>query len=257
MPFGLRLSALSRSQLAEVIRREPAPQGGGPRVICTANLDHIVHLQSNKELRAAYANAWTVTADGTPVFLYARLRRAPVPARVTGADLMSDLVGTLKPGSHRCFFVASSAQTSEGLCAMMLARGFRAEDIDSVVPPFGFEKDNAYSTELALRIKRHQTSHLFLGVGAPKSEIWVNKHRDLIGDCYVLNAGAGLDFACGARVRAPVWMRRSGLEWVWRFGSEPRRLFKRYFIDSWQFLGAIYNDLTANPDAQLEVPRAM
>lgn len=243
--FGLMFSALTRAELARAIEREPVPAGAGPRIVCTANVDHIVHLHTDAAFRAAYAAAWAITADGMPVYAYARTRGERVPGRVTGSDLVSDLVGVLSPQRHSCFFIASRPDIAEALRNAMTSRGFAADRLTFAVPPFGFENDPAYSADLASEIRRCGTTHLFVGVGAPKSEIWTNRHRDQIGDCYVLNAGAALEYSCGLRQRAPSWIQRTGLEWLWRFGGEPRRLFRRYFVDSWTFLAAIQRDLAA------------
>ena len=241
--FGLDLSPMTRAELAAKIAREPPAKGAGPRSIHTANLDHIVQLQRNPGLSQAYDKAWIVTADGMPVFVYAKLRGATVRARVTGADLFGDILALLRPAEHRCFFVASSDETARLLIEWLATHGFSRKSADFEVPPCGFESDATYSRDLAQRIAAHGTTHLFLGVGAPKSEIWVNKHREALGDCYVLCAGAGLDFFAGTGRRAPRILQRIGFEWLWRFGHEPRRLFRRYFIDSWSFFAAVVDDV--------------
>ena len=247
MVFGLRLSAMTRAELARSIERDPVPAGTGPRIVCTANVDHVVHLHTNAAFRTAYGAAWAVTADGMPVYAYARMRRERVPGRVTGSDLVNDLVRGLSPRLHRCCFITSRPDIAEALERDMVSRGFPADSLRFVVPPFGFENNLAYSAELARDIGRRGTTHLFVGVGAPKSEIWTDRYRALIGDCYVLNAGAGLEYSCGLRRRAPRWIQHSGFEWMWRFCGEPRRLFRRYFVDSWTFLAAIRRDLRGGP----------
>lgn len=241
--FGISFSPLSQADLAKGIADLPVPPGTGPRVLVTANLDHIVRLQRDRAFREAYDRAWTATADGMPVFLYAKLRGARVPGRVTGAGLFADLMSRLSPDRHRCFFVTSSEETAGQLTSHLEDRGFAASAIDHVTPPFGFEADIAYSERLAARIGEQRPTHLFLGVGAPKSEVWAHRYRDRLGDCYVLPVGAGLDFFVGRRRRAPEWVQAAGGEWLWRFAQEPRRMFKRYFVDSWAFLHAIRRDL--------------
>lgn len=243
MAFGLTFSPLTCSQLVATLQSLPVPTGRGALILCTANLDHVVHLQRNAALQAAYRDAWCVTADGMPVFAYARLKGEIVPSRVTGADVVRELLGKLDPSLHRPFFLASCVETGNGLLAMLTRAGFRQEALSVVVPPFGFEHDEVRSADLARQIRSHGATHVFFGVGAPKSELWTHRHRNSLGDCYVLNAGAGLDYACNVRRRAPVWMQTMGFEWLWRFGSEPKRLFKRYFIDSWGFFAAVAADL--------------
>jgi N-acetylglucosaminyldiphosphoundecaprenol N-acetyl-beta-D-mannosaminyltransferase len=92
-------------------------------------------------------------------------------------------------------------------------------------------------------VHERQTTHLLLGVGAPRSEIWADRYRDELGDCYVLSVGAGLEFFAQTKRRAPSWMRRVGLEWLWRLGQDPRRLWRRYLIGSFGFVRAITHDL--------------
>jgi len=243
--FGIVFSPLSQSQLVSKIAG-PAPKGGGPRTVVTANLDHIANLSKNSEFRSAYDKAWAVTADGMPVFAYAKLRGLVGLARVTGSDLVAALLPALTPDNRRVFFVASSWLTGRRLQAFLVARGFRRAQVTFEVPPFGFEKEPAYSEYLARRIRAHHTTHLMFGLGSPKSEIWINQHRDRIGDCYVLCVGAGLDFFAGVKRRAPVWMRTTGLEWSWRLAQEPGRLWYRYCVHAWRFIGAVKDDLAAS-----------
>jgi len=98
---------------------------------------------------------------------------------------------------------------------------------------------------LAEAIREHGTTHLFFGLGAPKSEVWIHENRHLLGDTYALAVGASLDFYVGLRKRAPIWMRNYGLEWSWRVMMEPRRLFKRYFVESWFGIWTVAMDLFA------------
>lgn len=241
--FGLQFAPMTQAELVAKVTGDSIAKGAGPRCIYTANLDHIVHLRRNPRLRQAYRKAWAVTADGMPVFLYAKARGAALRTRVTGTDLFSDILGSLSPGEHRCFFIASSSETAQRIVGRLTDRGFDRQLIDYDVPPYGFENDAAYSADLARHIRAHKTTHLFLGVGAPKSEIWVDEFRGALGDCYILNAGAGLDFFVGTKQRAPRILQRIGFEWFWRFSHEPRRLFRRYFIDSWSFIAAVGEDI--------------
>jgi N-acetylglucosaminyldiphosphoundecaprenol N-acetyl-beta-D-mannosaminyltransferase len=244
--FGIEFSHLSRNELISTLVSEGVPNGGGPRCVVTANLDHIVQLSQNSEFRSAYEKAWVVTADGMPVFAYARMRRAAIPERLTGADLFPLLIEELRPQQHRCFFVASSKTTVTRICHRLVSRGFAPDSIAFEIPHHGFERDTRTSETLAERIRQHRATHLFFGLGSPKSELWIDKHRDRLGDCYALSLGAALDFFAQTKKRAPVCLQKTGLEWLWRVGHEPRRLHRRYFVDSWRFLGAIKRDLATN-----------
>ena len=241
--FGIRFSALDAAGLVAALAGPVAP-GSGVRLVATANLDHVVQLRRNARFRRAYAGAFAATADGAPVALYARLRGVRIPGRVAGVDLFERLMAALRPGVHRPFFLVGHEATGAGLRAWLEARGFAAEAIATFCPPFGFERDEAGSARLAAAIRAHGTTHLVLGVGAPKSEIWVDSWRGELGDCCALAVGAGLDFFLGRLSRAPLWMQRLGLEWLWRLGLEPRRLWRRYAVDAWSFPLAVVADLS-------------
>jgi len=243
--FGIEFCPLSQSQLVSEIATQKIPSGGGPRMVVTTNVDHVAHLTQNSAFRRAYKRAWVVTADGMPVFVYARLRGAPNPSRVPGSDLVAELLPALSAADDRIFFVASSWRTGRRLQALLISKGFRRSQVRFASPPFGFEKDEAFSEHLTEQIRVHGTTHLVFGIGAPKSEIWIDRHRGRLGDCYVLCVGAGLDFLAGTKRRAPHWMRKSGLEWSWRLCQEPRRLWHRYVVDAWRFFWAVRDDLVA------------
>jgi N-acetylglucosaminyldiphosphoundecaprenol N-acetyl-beta-D-mannosaminyltransferase len=93
---------------------------------------------------------------------------------------------------------------------------------------------------------------LVVGLGAPKQELWLHQHRQRIAAPVALAVGATIDFLAGEKARAPVWMRRVGLEWLHRLGSEPRRLCKRYARDAWLFPQLVWNEwrTVGSPPAQ-------
>jgi N-acetylglucosaminyldiphosphoundecaprenol N-acetyl-beta-D-mannosaminyltransferase len=254
--LGVTFSPLTRDVLAERMLRDRMPRGTGVRLIATANLDHIVNLVRDARFRAAYSSAWVVTADGAPVFAYARLRGCKIAERVTGADLTASLLEGMEVGVCRPFFVTSSERAGVLLREALIARGFSAESVAYHCPQFGFENDPAASARLAAKIRDRRTTHLFVGLGAPKSEIWIHENRDLLGDTYALAVGASLDFYVGLRRRAPAWMRRIGCEWLWRLMSEPKRLSRRYLLDPWLVVPAVANDLFAGSPPETDAAAA-
>lgn len=252
--LGIALSPMTHDSLIWRMLFEPVPEGEGVRLIVTANLDHISNLLRNSRFRAAYGGAWVATADGMPVYLFARLRGAAPQELVTGADLSAALINKLQPGASRPFFVTGCAEAGERLCNALQRRGFAADAIAWISPPFGFETDPAASDALAAAIKAHGATHLLFGLGAPKSEVWIHEHRHLLGDLYALAIGASLDFHVGLRRRAPVVFRRFGLEWAWRVASEPKRLFHRYFVESWYAIYAMVAEIFGYTPIVIEPP---
>lgn len=241
--LGIAFCPFTNDTMVRRILFDRVPAGEGARLVVTANLDHIAQLSRNPRFQAAYDRAWAATADGMPVYLFARLRGGGVPERVTGADLVVALLNRLPLEGCRPFFVVSQKEAADRLCAYLVARGFDREAIGWACPDHGFDTDAAASAALAKAIRDHGTTLLFFSLGAPKSEIWLHEHRHALGDTYALAIGASLDFFVGLRRRAPVWMRRVGLEWAWRLFSEPKRLFRRYVVDSWYGVLAMVRDL--------------
>ena len=247
--FGVRISLSSIAELVEQMIRPPLV-GGGARLVATMNLDHVVRLQHSPDFQAAYDHAWNVTIDGTPVWLYARLKGLQA-RRCTGADLLAALIPALRPKLHRPFFVVSNEATGDRLMELLAAQGFAPQAIGYACPPMGFEDDPQATDALCATIRSHRATHLIFGLGAPKSEIWIDQHRRELGDLYACAVGSGPNFLVGTSRRAPRALRDMGLEWAWRFAHDRRRLFRRYFVDSWGFIPAVVRDLTHRDDEEL------
>jgi N-acetylglucosaminyldiphosphoundecaprenol N-acetyl-beta-D-mannosaminyltransferase len=238
--FGAHICSLTRKDLVSAIVREPATDG--VRLVVTMNLDHVVRLRSIPAFRRAYAGAWAATIDGAPVFLYARARGAGAPERITGPDLLADLIQSW-PRDRRPFFMAASHETGQRLIEHCVARGFPRDSLAYQCPPFGFESDITQSETLCREIRAHGTTDLVAGVGSPKSEVWIDVHRNQLGVLYAYALGASLEFLTGRAARAPKILRAIGLEWTWRLGREPGRLWRRYLVDSWAVFPSVAEDL--------------
>lgn len=245
--FGVTFNRDSLETLATALARTPTP-GQGVRLLVTANTDHIVLLTENAGLRNSYKRAWRRTVDGMPVWLYGKLRAKQMPDRVTGADLFPVVLRELEPFSHRPFFVAATYDIARHLLDWADRAGFPSGAADIEVPPFGFELDEAYGAALAARIRGRKTTHLFFGVGCPRSEVWIDQYRQHLGDVYAMAVGAALGFFTGTQRRAPSLIGRIGFEWLWRMLQEPRRLGPRYLGRGWKFFGAIISDLRGRSD---------
>lgn len=241
--FGFEFSTLNLSEVASEVASVPNSQAQGMQLVVTANVDHVINLRRSPLFRDAYRAASIRTIDGAPLMLYARLRGLRVPHRVTGADLLPIVLGKLQPGTHRIFFVAASSATAEALQTKLRDSGFSEACVTTDVPPFGFEADPAYCDGLIKRIADHGTTHLILGVGAPKSEIFAYRNQHYLGGVKVLCVGAALGFYTGEASRAPKTFQVLGLEWTWRLAMEPKRLWRRYLVGALKFGAAVRDDL--------------
>jgi len=109
-------------------------------------------------------------------------------------------------------------------------------------PPMGFERDEAENREILHRIEAAAPDVLVVGLGAPKQELWVHRHRNRIRAKAALCVGATIDFLAGEKPRAPIWMQHNGLEWFHRLLSDPRRLLMRYARDAWVFPQLVWRE---------------
>lgn len=238
--FGLSISSLTAGQIADKVVDVPPP-GGGPSLIVTPNIQHVALLHGNPAFRRAYDHAAEIVCDGFPVHYYARLRGAPSPGRVTGCDIVMDIMRRRSfPAPHRFFFVVDNQAAAAATRAWAEERGLASQ---TAVPDFGFETDAARSDALIEAIRAHRTTILFMGLGAPKSEIFVDAHRDRLPACWALCVGQAVKMALGLTPTPPGLVKALNLEWAWRIILEPRRMIGRYVFSAGGFLAAVVRDL--------------
>ncbi len=242
--FGFIPASEDRSAIVERILAPPDVVS----LVVTPNIDHVVQLRRNGAFRRAYAHAASVLCDGAPVAAYARLH-AHKPSRITGCDLLDEIMRRPWPAEQRAFFVVDCQATADAVRAWSADRD--PGRVAVAVPPPGFIEDGAYCAALADRIAAHRTTLLVMGVGAPRSEIFVDRHRDRLPACWALCVGQAVKITLGLVRRAPAPIRVLCLEWSWRLWQEPRRLGRRYLTGAFLFLLAVAEDLLA-PSSRFE-----
>ena len=238
--FGMQISRVSMEQaVATVMSWCRAPRGDACRYIVTPNTDHAVLFQQRGDLRAAYQDASLVLADGAPLVWAARLLEQPLPERVAGSDLVPRLFAA-SGTSLRVFLLGAEPGVAELAASQIAHQWSGVHVVGTYSPPVGFENDAAENDRIISAINSAAPDLLIVGLGAPKQEIWVHRHHRQLRANVVICAGATIDFLAGHRRRSPVWMRRVGLEWLYRLGAEPRRLAGRYARDAWILPQLVY-----------------
>ena len=142
--------------------------------------------------------------------------------------------------------VLSEFLSSEAIRRRMALEHPGVEVAGAIAPPFKPALDAAESRELVAAINAARPDVLWVGMTAPKQELWIHRHAERLAPAVAIGVGASLAFVAGTLPRAPRWMARSGLEWVHRLGREPRRLWRRYFDDARGFLPILARSLRAS-----------
>jgi N-acetylglucosaminyldiphosphoundecaprenol N-acetyl-beta-D-mannosaminyltransferase len=236
--FGIEIDAVRMAEAVRQLRQWifDSPPMQPCRYIVTPNVDHTVLLTENPRLRAAYQSANLVLADGHPIVWASRLLRRPLPERVPGSELVPKLFDSIRSGERlRVFLLGAAEGVAVRAAVQIKARWQYVETVGTYSPPLGFEKCPSETNFILGRIQIARPDVVVVGLGAPKQEIWVHQNLPEIHAKVALCAGATIDFLAGEKKRAPVWMQNSGIEWLHRMCSEPRRLGARYAKDAWIF----------------------
>lgn len=231
---GVDINIAVQPQLIEAVIDDAVNGRGG--TVFTVNLDHMVKLTHDAAFHAAYKAATYVTADGAPIVWMARQKGVHLD-RVTGSDLVRPLVAAAAVAGVPIHFFGTRNDVLVSTAIALTAEMPSIEIAGMESPPFGFSPFGADARAAAERIAASGARICFVALGAPKQEIFANFARQWAPNVTFLCIGAGLDFIGGDQVRAPQFMRSSGLEWLWRCAHDPRRLAKRYLLSALYFAG--------------------
>ena len=219
--LGAPFNLMSRSTVLQLL--EDNPPGRRFRYVVTPNVDYVVRMSRDAELRRYVAGAWLSLCDSRPIRTLARLMFIKLPL-VTGSDLTADLFrSVVSPGDA----ITIVAATDEVVARMRSA--YPQLTFHAIVPPYGVRHNPEALQACVEFVAQARSRFVFLAIGSPQSDMIAHQlscHPRATG--IGLNIGAGLDFLVGTKRRAPVWMQRSGLEWAHRLFGDPKRLWRRY-----------------------------
>ena len=203
-------------------------------VVFTVNPDHLYHLQYNPAFVQAYRSADIITVDSHYVRMALRLLGRPVANRLPGSDIVPAFSRrqAADPGT-RFFLLGARPGVAQTALENMNAKAGRELVVGAHGPSMNFVNDAAEIDAVIETINASRATVLLVGLGAPKQEIWIANHRHRMPHVRVMmGVGATIDYEAGAVQRAPVWLRRLGLEWTYRVFTEPRRYLMRYVRSS-------------------------
>lgn len=202
-------------------------------IVYTLNPDHCYHLQRSPEFFAAYRNADFITSDSKYVYWSLGWIGRRIKEKVSGSDIVPTFCQHHAANPDVKIFLLGAGP---GIAQKALERINKRAGRDIVVgahgPSMNFVSDEAEIADVLRMINASGASVLIVGLGAPKQEIWIERYRSAMpGVKIFMGVGATIDYEADAVVRAPRWMTRHGLEWVYRIGTEPKRYWRRYLRD--------------------------
>jgi len=230
-------------------------------VVFTVNPDHLYHLQYNPEFLRAYRSADIITVDSHYVRLALRAQGRAVTHRLTGSDIVPAFCARQAADERtRIFLLGARPGVAQKAREALNRKAGRELVVGAHGPSMNFVNDPDEIDRVLEMIERSGANVLLVGLGAPKQEIWISSIRHRLPQVRVMmGIGATIDYEAGAVKRAPVPLRRLGLEWAYRVASEPRRYLMRYVRSSkflwWMLMDRLgrYKDpfaATAAPQAR-------
>lgn len=229
--LGVPISVTTLNAAAQVIAGWAGDQVG--RYVIARDVSGVVDANGDPQLLAIHKDADMVVPDGMPLVWLGRLRGLPV-SRTSGADLMDQLMARSEDGFLGHFLFGGKPAVAQTLSEKLSSRYPHARIVGFATPPFSELTDEELEIA-ALEIRRSGADIVWIGISSPKQEFLMHRLAPKT-TATLIGVGAAFDYHSGAVARAPMWMQRSGLEWLHRLASEPRRLWPRYLVSAPRFI---------------------
>jgi len=235
--MGCQIDNLSMEETLQTV--EAFVQTGLPHQHVVINVDKLVKASRDDKLRRIINDCQLINVDGMPVVWASRLLGKPLKERVAGVDLFESLMRRSAEKGWRVYLLGARQDVVSAVEQVYTVKypgltiaGYRN----------GYWKPEE-EAEVVKRIKATQADILFVAISSPKKEHFLGRYQAEMKIPFAMGVGGTFDVVVGKVKRAPVWMQKSGLEWFYRFLQEPRRMFKRYFIDDMFFLWLLVKEL--------------
>lgn len=231
--IGCRITAVTQAQAMDRVEAAVRARQGG--YVCFVNGHLAVAGHEDGALRAALNGSLMSLPDGRPVYLSGRLLGVSPLEAVPGPDFMAAMLDRRAEPPLRHFFLGGREEVLERLVAVVRSRYPTAVIAGAYSPPFRPMTEAEWVAALQ-QVRAARPDLVWVGLGAPKQEFFMHARAAALAPAVMLGVGAAFDFTAGTLARAPRWMRRCGLEWLFRLLAEPRRLWRRYAYTNAMFM---------------------
>lgn len=213
------------------LRVDELVQEKRPQYVVTPNTDIVMLMQKNPDLLEICNKADLILTDGEMVVKLSKFLGTPIKERVAMTDFVWDVCDLAVEKGYRLFLFGGKEDVLEKGRKRIQEKYPSLNICGHYSPPLGFEKNPVELKKSLDIIKGSKADILIVFLGCPKQERFIAKYKDEYQIPLSITMGGCIDFIGADIKRAPMWMQKSGLEWFFRFAQEPRRLFKRYFVD--------------------------
>ena len=237
--FGVPIDNLSMAESLDYI--ESLIRTGTPHQHVIVNVDKLVKMQTDTALREAVLSCDMFSCEGQPIVWAARLLGQPLKERIAGVDLFPALIGRCAERGFRPFLLGARPEVVERVAAVLQAQHPRLQ--------LAGWRNGYWSPEeeagVVAQIKQARPDVLFMATPSPMKEIFLSRWKEELRIPFVMGVGGSFDVVAGVVKRAPVWMRRCGLEWLYRLVQEPRRMWRRYLMEDPAFFRLLWREWRA------------
>ena len=204
--------------------------------IIAINVDVVLKIEHDRYLKKITDNADMVLVDGQPLVWISNWHKHPVKAKISGSDLVPKMCEVAAKKGYTMYIIGGKDGIAEKAKENLERELPGIKILGTYAPPFGFENDQKELDKINTMITEAHPDILIACFGCPKQEKWIYENYQKYDATVSICTGATVDFLAGNIDRAPKWMSNHGLEWFYRFTKEPKRLFKRYFVDDVEIL---------------------
>lgn len=230
--LGVQIAAINMEQVLRIVKKQYKKWSGS--YICVANVHTTVMSYEEPEYGQIQNQAVLALPDGKPLSVLCKKRGFHKAERVTGPDFMLEMLRLSRTEGYRHYFYGSTPETLDAMSRRLKTEFPYAIVAGMYAPPFRRlteEEDRIVMEE----INQANPDFVWVGLGAPKQEVWMWEHKGKVKGLMV-GVGAAFDYFSGNIKRAPRWMQKWSLEWLYRLFQDPKRLFKRYLRTNFKFV---------------------
>lgn len=199
--------------------------------VVTPNVDQVVRIEWDEYFAKICNESELSLVDGHPLMKIAKKYKMPFKEKICGSDLVPYLCEIAAKKGYSVFFLGAAEGVAKKAAEKMVEKNPGLKIAGTYSPPLGFENDENEIAKINDILLNSKADMLFVGMGVPKQSIFIYENMDKYQIPMSFSVGGTIDFIAGVQKRAPKWINRIGFEWLFRFFTNPKKFFKRYFID--------------------------